>query len=87
MGLERSGDQMKELEDLVSDLTTCRDRSADIERRLDSLYKRYVGDAPLVKAAKTVRLGQEAMLEGLRGVADARRVPTARNMTRRSSGH
>jgi hypothetical protein len=54
------------IESLIADLAKCCQETADIERRLRSLNERYVVDVPLVRAAKTVRLGQEAILEGLR---------------------
>ena len=68
MGTKREPDT-EAIEGLIADVDRCCRETADIERRLRSLNERYVVDAPLVRAVKTVRLGQEAILEGLRRAA------------------
>ena len=49
----------------LADVELCREKMADVERRLKALNARYLIDTPLVRAAGQVKSAQDAIMEAL----------------------
>jgi len=65
MGRKRDAGDEESLDDLIADVELCREKMADVERRLKALNARYLIDTPLVRAAGQVKSAQDAIMEAL----------------------